>query len=96
MAIGNDKSHKLTGEAAPTPAPAVMHGEAEQLKMRMIRDVVRLLGPDAGPVVHKIRECATAHDLAVRMAGVTKIIALYAGDSAADRFFVRYGHLASV
>lgn len=79
--------------ASPTtPAPQM---EADQIKLQMMRDVIQALGPDSTQVVIKIRACTSINDLFVTMMGVKKIIAMYAGDSAAEKFEIRYRHLAS-
>lgn len=77
-------------------APATGAPELEVIKQSMVRDVVQALGKDAAQVAVKIQGCKTATDLFVTMMGVKKIITMYAGAPAAEKFELRYRHLSTL
>ncbi len=85
---------------APVAAPteAVLHGSGEfdQIKQNMMRDALHALGPDSTQIIIKIQKCANVNDLFVTMMGVKKIISMYAGDPAAEKFELRYRFLSSL
>jgi hypothetical protein len=76
--------------AATRPFPA----ELDMVKGNMVRDVISLLGADAGPVMKKIEMCANKDDLFVAMMGIKKIVAMYVDKETAEKFASRYESLS--
>ncbi len=102
LKVGNGQavavSAGLAAAPVPTAAPAVARAptEFEQIRLAMSRDCLQLLGKDATQVVVKLHHCQNVNDLFVTMMGIKKIVALYAGDAAAEKFEMRYRHLSSL
>jgi hypothetical protein len=69
--------------------------EIEAIKSSMIHEVSQVLGTDASMVITKIQGCHTKDDLFATMMGIKKIITMYSGKPAADKFAARYQVLAS-
>jgi hypothetical protein len=69
--------------------------EIEAIKSSMIHEVSQVLGSDAAMVITKIQACHTKDDLFATMMGVKKIITMYSGKPAAEKFASRYQVLAT-
>ena len=69
--------------------------ELDNIKTQMSREIMGILGPDAGPVVSKIQACRSKDDLFTAMMGIKKIITMYSDRPAADKFANRYAILST-
>lgn len=75
------------------PAPAIAFPNIEPIKASMVKDVITILGQDAGPVVAKIRACNSQAELFALVMGIKKIITVYSSRETAERFAGKYNQL---
>jgi hypothetical protein len=80
---------------APAPQQQAYFPELDTIKTQMTREIMVILGADAGPVVSKIQACRSKDDLFTAMMGIKKIITMYSDRPAADKFANRYAILST-
>jgi hypothetical protein len=75
------------------PAPSAAFPNIEPIKASMVKDVITILGQDAGPVVAKIRACNSQAELFALIMGIKKIITVYSSRETAERFASKYSQV---
>ena len=93
-------THSLPAkEILPREIPPPVAQNSQQLnlaKNEMINEVNVLLGKDANLVIMKIQNAKTNDELFALLMGLKKIIGMYAGADKAEKFAIKFTHIATM